>query len=65
MLKCLTDFGHEAHGAIVNKKFRKEQRAYFPYYGMDRVENDAPNNSSIVVCIDRHGNFFIEPLPHY
>jgi cytochrome c553 len=31
---------------------------------MDRIDNDASNNSSIVVCIRCHGNVSAEPLPN-
>jgi hypothetical protein len=30
---------------------------------MDRIENDAANNSSVVACIHCHRNVFTEPLP--
>jgi hypothetical protein len=38
-------------GGVYYKKFWEEQITYFPLYDMDRIENDASNNSSIVACV--------------
>jgi hypothetical protein len=35
----------------LNKKFWKEVIAYFRWYSMGHIENDTPNNCSIVVCV--------------
>jgi hypothetical protein len=54
------------------KKFWEELISYFPSYETGHIENDASNNSSIVVCIRYRGNvslpssnreIFTEPLP--
>jgi hypothetical protein len=34
-----------------NKKFWEELIAYFPWYDTGHIENDMPNNSSIVACV--------------
>jgi hypothetical protein len=34
-----------------NIQFWEELITYFPWYDMDRIENDASNNSSIVACV--------------
>jgi hypothetical protein len=46
-----------------NKKFWEELIAYFRWYDTDRIEYDAPNNSSVVACFRCRGNVFTEPLP--
>jgi hypothetical protein len=46
-----------------NKKLWEELIAYFPWYDTGHIENDASNNSSIVVCIRYRDNVSIEPLP--
>jgi hypothetical protein len=46
MKKCLPS----SSWTIKNKKFRAELIAYFPWYDMDRIENDASNNY-IVACV--------------
>jgi hypothetical protein len=35
----------------INKKFREELIACFPWYDTGHIENDASNNSSIVACV--------------
>jgi hypothetical protein len=35
----------------INKELWEEPIAYFPWYDTSHIENDASNNSSIVVCI--------------
>jgi hypothetical protein len=60
----------------INKKFRKELIAYFPWYDTGHIENDASSNSSVVACVfvtavtflpgrclATIGVFFTEPLP--
>jgi hypothetical protein len=44
-------------------KFWEELIAYFPWYDIGHIENDASNNSSIVACICYSGNISTEPLP--
>jgi hypothetical protein len=34
-----------------NKKFWEELIAYFPRHDIERIENDASSNSSIVACV--------------
>jgi hypothetical protein len=47
-----TSATHVAYGAEVqNKKFWEELLAYFPWYDMGHIENDASNNFSIVACV--------------
>jgi hypothetical protein len=47
----------EFQGAFLNKylfvykKFWEELIAYFPWYDTGHIENDAPNNSSVVACL--------------
>jgi hypothetical protein len=36
---------------VIYKKFLEELIAYFPWYDMGHIENDASNNSSIVSCV--------------
>jgi hypothetical protein len=36
---------------IQNKYFWEELITYFPSYNTGHIKNDAPNNSSIVVCV--------------
>jgi hypothetical protein len=46
-----------------NKEFWEELIAYFPLYDAGHIENNAFNNSSIVLCICYRGNVSTEPLP--
>jgi hypothetical protein len=36
---------------MFNKKFWEKLLTYFPWYDMDRIENEKSNNSSIAACV--------------
>jgi hypothetical protein len=56
----------QSHVLVIyeNKKFWEELIAYFLWYDMGHIENDASNNYSVVaLCIRYRGNVSTEPLP--